>query len=175
MVCGKCSKPSGAQKCSRCKMMTYCNRECQTADWPKHKIHCKKIELSPQKLQMIFTVGRGGPPITFQENIPAAFCQRDAPRELTSRWVGQLVDTHEEEVLARSPGSTCLYCGRPAIKLQTTLAVTLVDKPPTALIVCQPICTKNRNDPCAIEAQKTMDDGMANPSFPGRKGDIHVV
>ncbi|KAJ7796861.1 hypothetical protein B0H14DRAFT_2913238, partial [Mycena olivaceomarginata] len=85
MVCGQCSNRSGALKCSRCKMMTYCNRECQAAHWPVHKIHCKPIQLSPQKLELHFTVNKSTKSITFLEDIPVLFCQRDAPRELTSR------------------------------------------------------------------------------------------
>ncbi|KAJ7652471.1 hypothetical protein DFH06DRAFT_1206203, partial [Mycena polygramma] len=174
MVCGNCSKASASKKCGRCKMMTYCNRECQIAHWPKHKIHCKPVELSPQKLQLIFTVGRNGPPIPFEEDIPALF-RRHAPRDMTSRWIGQLVDTHEEEVLSRSPGSLCLYCGKPAIKLQTTLAVTLTDDPPTAHVTCQPLCTKNRYDACALQALALMDSALKDPSFPSREEDIYQV
>ncbi|KAJ7021814.1 hypothetical protein C8F04DRAFT_259002 [Mycena alexandri] len=173
MVCGSCSKASGSLKCSRCRMMTYCNRECQAAHWHTHKIHCKRVEMSPQKLQLHFTVGRSGPPITFHENIPAAFCQRDAPRDLTSRWVSQLVDTHEEEVLVRHPGRPCLYCGKPAIKLHTTLAITLHGNPPTVFAMGQPLCTKNRNDGCAVQAQATIDQGLQSPDFPGRGTEIY--
>ncbi|KAJ7176014.1 hypothetical protein C8R46DRAFT_1080414 [Mycena filopes] len=28
-------------KCGQCQCATYCNRECQRADWPEHKIYCK--------------------------------------------------------------------------------------------------------------------------------------
>ncbi|KAJ6583620.1 hypothetical protein DFH09DRAFT_1144756 [Mycena vulgaris] len=175
MVCGNCLKASGSQKCGRCKMMTYCNRECQAAHWPTHKPHCKPIELSPQKLHLHFNVGRDGQRITFYENIPAIFCRRDAPRDITSRWVSNLVDTHEEEVLTRHHGCVCLYCGKPAIKLQTTLAITLHGNPPTMEVTCQPLCTKNRNDACAIQAQETIDRGMADPSFPGRGTEVYRV
>ncbi|KAJ7491459.1 hypothetical protein B0H11DRAFT_2009139 [Mycena galericulata] len=173
MVCGNCSKASASQKCGRCKMMTYCNRECQAAHWATHKKHCKVIEMSPQKLQLHFTVGRSGERITFEENIPAAFCRRDAPRELTSRWVSNLVDTHEEEVLARHPDSVCLYCYKPAIKLQTTLAITLHGNPPTVMVLGQPLCTKNRNDMCAIQAQQTTDRGIEDPNFPVRGVEVY--
>ncbi|KAJ7160026.1 hypothetical protein C8R43DRAFT_1105369 [Mycena crocata] len=166
MVCGNCTSASGSQKCGRCKMMTYCNRKCQTAHWPTHKIYCKPVQMSPQKLQLKFTIGRSGAPITFEEDIPAAFCQRDAPRDLTSRWVGNLVKTREETVLARLPGSVCVYCYKPAIKLHTTLALTLHGDPPTVFAVSQLLCTKNRYDACAVQSQETIDRAMAEPDFP---------
>ena len=28
-------------KCSRCKVVAYCGRSCQSADWPRHKTFCK--------------------------------------------------------------------------------------------------------------------------------------
>ncbi|KAJ7349067.1 hypothetical protein DFH08DRAFT_134740 [Mycena albidolilacea] len=65
MVCSQCSNRSGALKCSRCKMMTYCNRECQAAHWPVHKKHCKPIQLSPKKLELHFTVNKSTKSITF--------------------------------------------------------------------------------------------------------------
>jgi hypothetical protein len=142
------------------------NRECQAAHWSAHKTHCKSIPLSPEELQLHFTVGRSSERITFHENMPAAFCRRDAPRDLTSRWVSNLVKTHEEEVLERHPNSLCVYCFKPAIKLHTTITLTLHTSPPTVFVLCQPVCTKNRNDACAMQAQETIDRGMADPNFP---------
>jgi len=44
--CHKCNKiahSSGAlSKCSRCKVVAYCSRECQAADWNTHKQSCQK-------------------------------------------------------------------------------------------------------------------------------------
>lgn len=37
------------KKCSRCKVPRYCSKECQLADWPKHKITCKKYVLATAK------------------------------------------------------------------------------------------------------------------------------
>ncbi|KAF7318910.1 hypothetical protein HMN09_00226800 [Mycena chlorophos] len=28
------------QRCGKCKKATYCSKECQTKDWPSHKVHC---------------------------------------------------------------------------------------------------------------------------------------
>jgi hypothetical protein len=30
------------QKCGRCKTVIYCSRDCQVADWSRHKKECKK-------------------------------------------------------------------------------------------------------------------------------------
>merc|ERR1712167_509214 len=35
-------KPRAFQKCARCKLVMYCSRECQKADWSSHKQNCKK-------------------------------------------------------------------------------------------------------------------------------------
>jgi hypothetical protein len=33
-------------RCSACKIMTYCSKDCQTAHWPKHKHFCKQLKKS---------------------------------------------------------------------------------------------------------------------------------
>jgi hypothetical protein len=43
--CGKSASEAGTQalmKCSRCLKTMYCGRECQNADWKRHKAGCKK-------------------------------------------------------------------------------------------------------------------------------------
>ena len=48
---GKChscgARPASGSKlqsCSRCKKGCYCNRDCQAADWPQHKVVCKLLK-----------------------------------------------------------------------------------------------------------------------------------
>jgi hypothetical protein len=41
--CGKCGREGELKKCARCLSVAYCGRECQTAHWPTHKVHCKKV------------------------------------------------------------------------------------------------------------------------------------
>lgn len=51
--CGKGEEASGSLKtCVACKMVKYCNRECQVAHRPQHKKECKKraVELHDEKL-----------------------------------------------------------------------------------------------------------------------------
>jgi hypothetical protein len=39
--------------CSRCKIVSYCSRECQMKDWPDHKKHCKVLaELRKDKAKV---------------------------------------------------------------------------------------------------------------------------
>jgi hypothetical protein len=46
LMCQSCMK-SGKDldgkllKCSGCEASYYCSKECQIADWPRHKVHCK--------------------------------------------------------------------------------------------------------------------------------------
>lgn len=40
--CTTCGAPA-TNKCSGCKTIHYCGKECQTKDWPNHKINCKDI------------------------------------------------------------------------------------------------------------------------------------
>lgn len=40
--CVVCKITGIKSKCGRCKRVHYCSRECQQADWPMHKLVCKK-------------------------------------------------------------------------------------------------------------------------------------
>lgn len=40
--CPSCDALEPRMRCSRCQIVSYCNRECQVKDWPKHKTTCKK-------------------------------------------------------------------------------------------------------------------------------------
>ena len=43
-VCAACGKASDSLKtCISCKLVKYCNRECQISHWPKHKKLCKQL------------------------------------------------------------------------------------------------------------------------------------
>ena len=39
--CGACGKAEARSTCSNCKVVAYCNRECQSAKWDDHKTACK--------------------------------------------------------------------------------------------------------------------------------------
>ena len=38
-VCNKCGNP-GTLRCSKCKKVYYCSKECQKSDWKTHKLSC---------------------------------------------------------------------------------------------------------------------------------------
>jgi hypothetical protein len=40
-ACKVCYKVEGAQKCARCRTVSYCGKECQKKDWKRHKPVCK--------------------------------------------------------------------------------------------------------------------------------------
>ncbi|KAJ7804352.1 hypothetical protein B0H14DRAFT_2884433 [Mycena olivaceomarginata] len=45
-TCLKHSREPGVvlRQCGKCKSVWYCSKECQKADWPKHKEKCKKVD-----------------------------------------------------------------------------------------------------------------------------------
>ncbi len=54
-VCGAdgCNKDQDLKTCSRCKVMKYCSKECQSRDLGHHKECCKKIKKFDQKIQNV--------------------------------------------------------------------------------------------------------------------------
>ena len=58
----ECERP-GTLRCSRCKNVNYCSKECQTSDWKEHKKQCKKSkegERKPTNEVVVVVVGGGG-------------------------------------------------------------------------------------------------------------------
>ena len=43
--CAKCGKSANAF-CFNCKIVQYCSRECQKADWKLHKTNCRPFEVN---------------------------------------------------------------------------------------------------------------------------------
>lgn len=41
-ACANCQR-AAALRCAKCKIVRYCDTECQRADWPVHKKHCKLL------------------------------------------------------------------------------------------------------------------------------------
>ena len=39
-TCYKCGSSQKLMKCSRCKTVHYCSKECQKSDWGRHKSSC---------------------------------------------------------------------------------------------------------------------------------------
>lgn len=44
--CGNCRQADAKQRCSKCKKVRYCNRDCQAADWPRHRVRCSSSSTS---------------------------------------------------------------------------------------------------------------------------------
>jgi len=47
IVCGQCLKISPTNRCSKCKILKYCSKECQASHWEVHKKQCRKDRLKP--------------------------------------------------------------------------------------------------------------------------------
>jgi hypothetical protein len=56
-LCARCGKPgaTGMLRCSKCKSVRYCSRECQRSDWNPHKWRCKEVskELAARSYQEV--------------------------------------------------------------------------------------------------------------------------
>ena len=43
-ICSSCELVTDTlRKCGKCKTVSYCSKECQTVDWPSHKIDCPEM------------------------------------------------------------------------------------------------------------------------------------
>ncbi|KZM20284.1 uncharacterized protein EKO05_0003692 [Ascochyta rabiei] len=42
-LCAVCHITASSQRCSNCKNIHYCSSQCQTCDWPQHKLLCKQF------------------------------------------------------------------------------------------------------------------------------------
>lgn len=38
--CNQCKKFCGPNKCGKCRLVTYCSKQCQVVDWKSHKLNC---------------------------------------------------------------------------------------------------------------------------------------
>ena len=46
-VCGV--EVAKLKRCTACKAVSYCSRECQSADWPQHKLKCKQMQQAAEE------------------------------------------------------------------------------------------------------------------------------
>jgi len=42
LPCKVCGTTDGTSRCARCRVVFYCGKEHQVADWASHKVLCKK-------------------------------------------------------------------------------------------------------------------------------------
>ena len=53
-VCCKCGeKRRKLKRCTSCKVVYYCGKQCQQQDWPTHKTKCRSLQHSHMKLAII--------------------------------------------------------------------------------------------------------------------------
>ncbi len=70
--CLYCNKKNCTLKCSKCKIIYFCNAECQKKAWPIHKKHCGR------NLFTVCILCGTADDITFKcKNCPVKFCSKD--------------------------------------------------------------------------------------------------
>ncbi|KAI9221678.1 hypothetical protein BC828DRAFT_380378 [Blastocladiella britannica] len=58
-TCSWCFKqPAKLSRCTGCKLVVYCNRECQSADWSLHKHECAHLKSNPRVPTIVRFVSR---------------------------------------------------------------------------------------------------------------------
>ena len=59
-ACATCLKTElevEIKHCTRCNIITYCSKDCQTEDWKNHKGHCQDISQGgPNKIEAILEI-----------------------------------------------------------------------------------------------------------------------
>jgi hypothetical protein len=59
LKCRNCGGTKNLMKCTSCSSAAYCSKNCQTADWPIHKMFCKmfsKVESAKNELVALGTI-----------------------------------------------------------------------------------------------------------------------
>jgi len=52
-ACYTCKKTEDTKRCSRCKSISYCGKECQGMDWERHRLECRENGEKPLKQQKV--------------------------------------------------------------------------------------------------------------------------
>ncbi|XP_062588473.1 uncharacterized protein LOC134250136 isoform X2 [Saccostrea cucullata] len=55
-ICANCRSQSARLRCSGCRVVYYCSKDCQMTDWNKHKTSCKAYKSQP-KVRETLTIG----------------------------------------------------------------------------------------------------------------------
>ncbi|KAG8923201.1 hypothetical protein FRC02_011292 [Tulasnella sp. 418] len=75
LTCMRCAKEAGRdgasiRRCGRCNRATYCGKECQTMDWPTHKIECRQIVQEMELLRLADQLRADGANLPINFKIP---------------------------------------------------------------------------------------------------------
>ena len=64
--CKKIMENEEIKRCSRCKFVAYCSRECQTMHWREHKQYCKKQSISQRQAETVDSIAEAGKKVLAQ-------------------------------------------------------------------------------------------------------------
>jgi tetratricopeptide (TPR) repeat protein len=94
VTCGvtKGKDSTNLMKCGRCKLVSYCSRDCQQKDWKSHKKFCKTVT-STQKPKVGATCQSAS---KYTERDHAT--QNEDPKEKVSEWVGNALASKRLEI-----------------------------------------------------------------------------
>ena len=110
-ICNTCWKP-GAKHCSTCHLTRYCNRQCQKADWKRHKQRCCQrpgvLEIGAMQL-----VGVSGETLDGQNHISPIRKHSLRPKQMFSK-----------EKLKKVPNTMGFKDVEKELKLNITMGVT---------------------------------------------------
>ena len=108
-TCANCGTPASL-RCGKCKILTYCGRQCQKAHWPAHKALCRESKI------MLYMIGDrlhnaeyyGAYLLDFVRNTECPICLDD----LSGKSVRLACDNHAvcQECYIRQPLDACPLC-----------------------------------------------------------------
>jgi splicing suppressor protein 51 len=94
-ACAKCQKAAGPanplKRCAKCREASYCNRECQKADWKNHKKDCVRTSQAKASHTFQTTLDSLAGPVL--QNIP----REDVYRRLIDSYRLRITDTYNYE------------------------------------------------------------------------------
>ena len=111
-LCPTCKSDGCRLKCTKCKAVAYCDRECQIADWPKHKVICREFQHVINVYKSMAEETREGNIVNAYEFVYVSFTLANIEAEVTHSFVTMKGASCGMTVGMRRPVSVVLVEGR---------------------------------------------------------------